>query len=113
MANPFPAGRVHKAATLFAALGDPTRLGLIVLLASSGPQSIAGLSQRTDVTRQAVTKHLHVLEEAGLIRGSRSGREHIWEVRPRGLADAQDHLARIDAQWDAALSRLERFVEDA
>ncbi len=104
--------RVREAAPLFAALGDPTRLGLVMRLSSGGPESIAGLSEGAGVSRQAVTKHLHVLSDARLVRGSRRGREHVWELEPDRLADARDHLDRIDAQWDAALERLKAFVEE-
>ncbi len=112
MARRFTAARVRDAAPLFAALGDPTRLGLVARLSAGGPESIAGLSESVDVSRQAVTKHLHVLADAGVVRGFRRGRQHIWELEPDRLADARDYLARIDAQWDAALERLEAFLED-
>ena len=111
MARRFTAARVRDAAPLFAALGDPTRLGLVVHLSSSGPESIARLSKKTDVSRQAVTKHLRVLSDAGLVRGFRRGRQHIWEIKAGRLDDAHDYLDRIDAQWDAALERLKAFVE--
>ncbi len=112
MVKRFSAARVRDAAPLFAALGDPTRLSLVARLSSGGPESIARLSERADVSRQAVTKHLHVLSDAGLVRGFRRGRQHIWELQPRRLVDAHDYLDRIDAQWDAALARLKAFVED-
>jgi len=112
MAKRFTTARARDAAPLFAALGDPTRLGLVARLSAGGPESIAGLSESVDVSRQAVTKHLHVLSDAGLVRGSRSGRQHIWELTPKRLADARDYLARIDAQWGAALERLEAFLEN-
>ena len=112
MARRFTAARLRDAAPLFAALGDPTRLALVALLSAGGPASIAGLSEGVDVSRQAVTKHLHVLADAGLVRGARSGREHIWELEPERLADAREHLDRIGAQWDAALARLETFLEE-
>ncbi len=112
MVKRFTAARVRDAAPLFAALGDPTRLGLVARLSAGGPESIAGLSESVDVSRQAVTKHLHVLSDAGLVRGFRRGRQHIWELEPDRLADARDYLERIDAQWDAALERLEAFLED-
>ena len=112
MARRFSAARVRDAAPLFAALGDPTRLGLVVRLSSGGPGSIARLSESADVSRQAVTKHLHVLSDARLVRSFRRGRQHIWELEPDRLADARDYLERIDAQWDAALERLEAFLED-
>lgn len=111
MAERFTAGRVRDAAPLFAALGDPTRLKLVVRLSSRGPESIVGLSKGAGVSRQAVTKHLHVLSDAGLVRGFRLGRRHIWELEPHRLADAREHLDRIDAQWDEALERLRTLVE--
>lgn len=111
MVKRFSAARVRDAAPLFAALGDPTRLGLVVHLSSGGPGSIARLSESTDVSRQAVTKHLNVLSDAGLVRGFRRGRQHIWELEPNRLADAHDYLDRIDAQWGAALERLKAIVE--
>lgn len=111
MARRFTAGRVRDAAPLFAALGDPTRLGLVVHLSASGPESISRLSAKTEVSRQAVAKHLHVLADAGLVRGFRRGRQHIWEIEPERLNDARDYLDRIDAQWEAALERLKAFVE--
>lgn len=112
MARRSALARVRDAAPLFAALGDPTRLGLVLLLSVGGPVSIARLCEQVDVSRQAVTKHLHVLADAGLVRGSRSGREHIWELEPGRLADARAYLERIDAQWDAALERLRDLVEE-
>ena len=108
----FSAARVRDAAPLFAALGDPTRLKLVVRLSSGGPGSIARLSESADVSRQAVTKHLHVLSDARLVRSFRRGRQHIWELEPDRLADARDYLDRIDAQWDEALERLKAFVEE-
>ena len=105
------AAQVRDAAPLFAALGDETRLRLFVRLSTSGPESIARLSAKIPVTRQAVTKHLDVLSRAGLVRGTRRGRERIWEVEPVRLADARRYLERISLLWDDALSRLKRFVE--
>ena len=103
--------QVRDAAPLFAALGDETRLQLIVRLSSGGPGSIARLSKKSRVSRQAITKHLEVLAEAGLVRGHRRGREHIWQMEPKRLTDAHDYLDRIARQWDAALDRLKSFVE--
>ena len=103
--------QVRDAAPLFAALGDETRLKLLVRLSRSGPESIARLSARSPVSRQAVTKHLDVLSKAGLVRGSHRGREHIWQLEPKRFADARDYLERISRQWDDALGRLKQFVE--
>jgi DNA-binding transcriptional ArsR family regulator len=102
---------VEASAPVFAALGDATRLRVVTLLCDGGPASIAGLTAGTDVTRQAVTKHLHVLKRAGLVRSSRRGREHLWELRPERLEEARRWLDRISAQWDEALTRLKLFVE--
>jgi DNA-binding transcriptional ArsR family regulator len=96
---------------VFAALGDGTRLRVVSLLCSDGPASIARLTAGTHVTRQAVAKHLRVLEEAGLVRSSRLGRESVWELKPEQLAEARRCLDRISAQWDRALTSLKMFVE--
>ena len=102
---------IAAAAPVFAALGDPTRLRVVVQLASEGPQSIVRLTEGTDVTRQAITKHLHALQKAGLVRSSREGRERIWEIQPRRLADVGRYLDEISKQWDDAIERLRAFVE--
>ena len=106
-----PAGVVSRA-PVFAALGDETRLALVDRLCASGPQSIALLTTGSAVTRQAVTKHLHVLAGAGLVRDVRRGRERIWELEPEGLDEARGSLDEISQRWDEALSRLRRFDED-
>lgn len=103
--------QVRDAAPLFAALGDETRLRLLVRLSSGGPGSIARLTEKSPVSRQAITKHLEALSEAGLVRSIRRGRECIWELEPKRLADAHDYLDRISRQWDDALGRLKKFVE--
>ena len=103
--------QVRDAAPLFAALGDETRLRLIMRLSSGGPGSITHLSAKSAVSRQAITKHLRVLADAGLVRSSRRGRERVWDLEPKRLADAHAYLDRISQQWDAALDRLKQFVE--
>jgi DNA-binding transcriptional ArsR family regulator len=102
---------LEESAPVFAALGDETRLRLVSRLCEQGPLSIAKLTAGSHVTRQAITKHLHVLAEAGLVRGTRDGRESVWELEPRRLQDARRHLDAISKQWDAALDRLKAFVE--
>lgn len=99
-------------APVFAALGDPTRLRLVARLAAGEPLSITALSAGATVTRQAITKHLHVLEEAGVVQGIRQGREQRWELQPRQLLAARRCLEIIERQWDDALSRLKEFVEN-
>ena len=97
---------------MFAALGDATRLRLVARLCADGPLSIARLSEGAGVTRQAITKHLETLGDAGLVRHSRRGRERIWELEPKRLEKAQRCLGHIAGEWDAAISRLKAFVED-
>ncbi len=105
------ARKLADSAPLFAALGDETRLRLVCRLCDSGPASIAKLTEGADVTRQAVAKHLRVLEDAGLVRVTREGRETVWELEPRRLQQARAYLDTISSQWDEALGRLEAFVE--
>lgn len=103
--------RLGNAASVFAALGDDTRLNIVARLSSGGPQSISRLTEGSDVTRQAVTKHLEALADAGLVRSSKEGRERIWELETRRLSDAQRYLDQISSQWDRAIERLRAFVE--
>jgi DNA-binding transcriptional ArsR family regulator len=112
-ARPSARARRELAATapLFAALGDATRLRLVARLCADGPLSISRLTAGAGVTRQAVSKHLQVLAEAGLARASHLGRESIWELEPQRLDEARRWLDRISAQWDEALDRLKAFVE--
>jgi len=106
------ADKLVDSAPVFAALGDETRLRIVHRLATEGPQSIVRLTEGTRVTRQAITKHLHALAKVGLVRSTRDGRERIWEVQPRKLADVGRYLTQISARWDAAIERLRAFVED-
>jgi DNA-binding transcriptional ArsR family regulator len=101
-----------EAAPVFAALGETTRLRLVAKLCAEGPLSISRLSEGTGVTRQAITKHLQTLEDAGLVHGTRAGRERIWELEPRRLEKARRCLDLISTQWDEALGRLRAFVEE-
>jgi DNA-binding transcriptional ArsR family regulator len=103
---------VRASAPVFAALGDETRLAVVQRLCDLGPSSLADLSAGAAVSRQAVTKHLRVLVDAGLVRPRRRGRATLWEFRARGLDDARRALDAISRDWDAALVRLRRFVED-
>jgi DNA-binding transcriptional ArsR family regulator len=105
------AADLARSAPLFAALGDETRLRVVARLCREGPLSIARLTDGAAVTRQAITKHLHVLAGAGLVRGARAGRERVWQIEPERLDDARRDLDRISRQWDAALQRLKAFVE--
>lgn len=107
---PQPA-KARTPASLFAALGDETRLRLVSRLSSGGPTSISRLTTGSGVTRQAVAKHLRVLAGAGLVRGSRRGRESLWKLEPRRLEEARRSLDLISKQWDQSLGRLKLFVE--
>jgi DNA-binding transcriptional ArsR family regulator len=104
--------RLTKAAPVFAALGDPTRLRVVARLCAGGPLSITHLSKGAKVTRQAITKHLRTLSDAGLVRDRRHGRERIWELEPKRLEMAHNCLNQISEQWDAAIDRLKAFLED-
>jgi DNA-binding transcriptional ArsR family regulator len=102
---------VSDPAPIFAALGDRTRLSLLTKLSDGQTRSIAKLSADTKLTRQAITKHLRVLENAGLVRSSRVGRESQFAFRPEPIAEARSYLDEVSEQWDDALSRLRSFVE--
>ncbi len=102
----------EASAHLFAALGDETRLRLVFRLSHGGPMSIARLTEGSRVTRQAITKHLRVMEASGLVRSARRGRENVWQLERRRLEDARRYLDMISKQWDDALLRLRAFVEE-
>jgi len=99
-------------ASVFAALGDERRLRLVAKLCGGGPQSIARLTVGSKLTRQAITKHLRVLERAGVVRSSRRGRERLFEFKPEPVEEIRKYLDFVSAQWDQALGRLKSFVED-
>jgi DNA-binding transcriptional ArsR family regulator len=99
-------------ASVFAALGDETRLSLIGKLSEGPPQSISRLAEGSTLTRQAITKHLRVLEGAGFVRGVRVGRESLFAFRPEPLKELQSYLDRVSGHWEDALARLKSFVED-
>lgn len=97
---------------MFAALGDGSRLRLVSRLRDEGQASIARLASGFDVTRQAITKHLRVMESAGLVRSARRGRERLWRLERQRLAEASRYLQSIAKGWEDALGRLKRYVED-
>jgi DNA-binding transcriptional ArsR family regulator len=99
-------------ASVFAALGDETRLSVLARLGAGAPQSISRLTLGTKLSRQAVTKHLRVLEAVGVVRSVRAGREHLFALEREPIAQAQKFLAETSRQWDDALARLKSFVED-
>jgi DNA-binding transcriptional ArsR family regulator len=101
-----------RAAPAFAALGDQTRLRLVARLSAEGPLSITRLTAGTDVTRQAVTKHLEVLAGAGLARSVARGRERLWQLRPESLDEIRRSLDLISRRWDESLGLLKAAVEE-
>jgi DNA-binding transcriptional ArsR family regulator len=111
--RPAPANKpLRNSAPLFAALGDEMRLRLIAVLCAGGAMSITQLTSGTDITRQAITKHLGVLAAAGLVRDVKVGRERLWEFEPAQLDEARRSLQAIAQQWDHALAKLKRAVEN-
>ncbi len=98
-------------APVFAALGDETRLSLVSKLCGGQPRSISQLTEGSKLTRQAITKHLRVLERVRIVHSVRTGRESLFEFYPEPIEDAKKYLDLVSEQWDQALSRLKTFVE--
>jgi DNA-binding transcriptional ArsR family regulator len=103
---------LRQRAPIFAALGDATRLALLVQLSVGAPFSISELARGAHISRQAITRHLRVLERAGLVRATASGRECHFELEPAALQEARAYLDLLSEQWDEALGRLQHFVEE-
>ncbi len=109
--------RLHSAAgrqapaCVFAALGDKTRLRLVSRLSHGRPRSIAELTSGSRLTRQAITKHLRVLERAGIVHSVRAGRESRFQLDPKPFENIREYLDFVSQQWDHALARLKSFVE--
>jgi DNA-binding transcriptional ArsR family regulator len=99
-------------ATVFAALGDETRLSVLSRLCNGVPQSISRLTAGTNLSRQAVTKHLRVLANAGVVRSVRVGRESLFELEPQPIEEVRNYLDQVSKQWDDALARLKSHVEN-
>jgi DNA-binding transcriptional ArsR family regulator len=97
---------------VFEALGDPTRREVVRRLAQDGPASATQLAAGLPVSRQAVSKHLAALEEAGLVEGERAGRERRFRLTPEPLSEAMAWMADVGAEWDRRLDRLRRRLED-
>ena len=112
MSRPEAAVTLAEPAPVFAALADPTRLELISRLGRGRPHSISELATDLPLTRQAVTKHLRLLEQAGIVTSERVGRETRFDLTPAPLRAACSYLDRISEQWDGALSRLRALVEN-
>jgi DNA-binding transcriptional ArsR family regulator len=111
MSTPSAGARAADPAPVFAALGSNTRLSLLAKLSDGRARSIVGLAEDGPLTRQAVTKHLRVLETAGLVSRRRTGRESHFTFRPQPIDDARAWLDAVSRQWDDALERLRVFVE--
>lgn len=109
---PSAAAILRTRASVFAALGDETRLGLLAKLTNGEPLSIARLTQGTKLTRQAVTKHLRVLEDVGVVFSVKAGRESRFALDPKPIVSAQEYLEHVSRQWDTALARLKALVEE-
>lgn len=107
-----PRADSSSVASVFAALGDPTRLALLSRLADGPAQSVVELTRGTGLTRQGISKHLAVLEEAGVVSSTRVGRESRFAIQPAGLTEASRYLERASRQWDDAAARLRALVED-
>jgi DNA-binding transcriptional ArsR family regulator len=103
--------RTRRQAPVFAALGDETRLSLVIRLSNGESRSISQLTEGTRLTRQAITKHLRVLERAGVVRGIRAGRESLFAFDPRPIDAMREYLDEVSRQWDEPLARLKAFVE--
>jgi DNA-binding transcriptional ArsR family regulator len=100
------------AASVFAALGDEMRLGIVARLCREGPLSITCLSAGAGISRQAVTKHLYAMSAAGLVISRREGRQHIWALQARRLDEARRYLDAISTHWDQAIMRLHAYVAE-
>jgi DNA-binding transcriptional ArsR family regulator len=110
-ARPATGATLRASAAVFGALGDPTRLRIVTRLCHDGPMSVSRITTSAGVTRQAVAKHLRVLERAGLVVSSRHGRTRLCQLEPARFDLARRNLALVSEEWDRTLSRLRIFVE--
>jgi len=106
------AAKRYARAPVFAALGDETRLSLVARLCAGQPYSISELTHGHKLTRQAITKHLRVLERVGIVHSIRTGRESRFEFVPEPIEAIKEYLDLVSEQWDQTLTRLKSFVED-
>jgi DNA-binding transcriptional ArsR family regulator len=97
---------VSRPPDVFSALSDPTRREVLRLLAEDGPASASHLAHQLPVTRQAVSKHLQVLAEAGLVTRTPAGREVRYVASPQALAEVVEWVAQVGGRWDRRLARL-------
>ena len=106
------AAKRRSDAPVFSALGDDTRLALLATLCNGKRHSISQLTAGSKLTRQAITKHLHVLEGVGIVHAVRAGRESLFEFDPQPIKAMTNYLDRVSRQWDQSLAKLKSFVED-
>jgi len=106
------AARRRAHAPVFAALGDETRLALVAKLSGGQPSAISQLTKGSKLTRQAITKHLRVLESAGIVHSAHAGRESLFEFDPTPIVEIREYLDFVSEQWDHAVARLKSFIED-
>lgn len=104
--------RARAQAGIFSALGDATRLALVAKLCGGEPRSITQLTQGSRLTRQAITKHLRVLQSAGIVHNVHAGRESLFCLDLEPIVGAKEYLDFVSEQWDQALDRLKAFVEE-
>jgi DNA-binding transcriptional ArsR family regulator len=98
-------------ATIFTALADPVRRDLVTNLAENSPRTATQLAAEYPITRQGILKHLHILEDAGLVAVHQQGREKRYTLTPAPLGELDQWIKDIGAKWDARLLRLKLFVE--
>jgi DNA-binding transcriptional ArsR family regulator len=112
MSHKLRSSLVARRAPVFAALGDQTRLSIVAKLCAGHPCSIAQLTKGSRLTRQAITKHLRVLERARIVRSVRAGREKRFAFDPQPIEGIKEYLDFVSSLWDQALARLKSLVED-
>jgi DNA-binding transcriptional ArsR family regulator len=99
-------------APVFSALADETRLSLVAKLCNGQAHSISRLTERSRLSRQAITKHLRVLESVGIVHSERTGRERLFALNPEPIEEIREYLNLVSEQWSQSLARLKSFVED-
>lgn len=102
----------QQLAPIFSSLGDPTRLQIVSRLLAGEALSISRLAEGNEISRQAISKHLAVLKNSGVVQSQRQGRENLFLLKSESIRAAQDYLNQVSAQWDDALKRLQVFLED-
>ena len=99
-------------AAVFDALGDPTRVKIVITLCDAGPESTLRVAHSVSLSRQAATKHLELLQAAGMVSSAKRGRQRIWKVEVEPLVAASDWLIVLSQRWDRAVTRLQTLLEE-